>query len=326
MKVGSAVLGVHVAVLCVFALTQGCVTTESQGSGRGAGARLRGPWKHEHKGKAASAPDVAQGGYNEFQGVDESSPIFGGDDIHSSDMGVTPEPFVAPSNDTFSEVYIVKKGDILGQIAADFDTSVKRLVEMNGLANPDVLYVGQELRVPAGRGTSALTTKKPTSGVKRGGSYEIRKGDTLSGIALAAGVSIDDLRSLNNIKDDKIFAGQTIDIPSYGKVPSSTPKSKPKKAAPAPAPVEPAPVEEPAVAEPAPVAFAEPVVEPVVETVETTSMSVGAVIDHVVYPEETLDEIARQYSVSKAEIMRLNNISDETQVHVGQRLRVPISE
>ncbi len=48
--------------------------------------------------------------------------------------------------------------------------------------------------------------------------------------------------------------------------------------------------------------------------------------DKVLYPGETLDDVARQYGVSKAEIMRMNNISDESQVREGQRLRIPIAE
>jgi len=150
--------------------------------------------------------------------------------------------------------------------------------------------------------------------LKKGGEYVIQKGDTLSGIAVAAGVSLDDLRSLNNITDDKIFAGETLSIPSGGKVPTNTQKSKSKKAD----PVEPAPE----VDEPAPAPMASPGVEPV----ETGSLQVDAVMDHVVYPGETLDDISRQYGVSKSDIMRLNNISDESAVKEGQRLRIPIAE
>ena len=133
----------------------------------------------------------------------------------------------------------------------------------------------------------------------------IQKGDTLSGIAVAAGVSVADLRSLNNIEDDKIFAGETLDIPSDGKVPTDTQKSKPKAAD----PVEP---------EPAPLAES--------KEAENSSMQVDAVMDHVVYPGETLDDISRQYGVGKSDIMRLNNISSESDIKEGQRLRIPITE
>lgn len=310
MKVGSAVLGLHIAAVCIFSLTQGCVTTETQGSGRGAGARHKGPWKHEHKGNPVAAPMVAQDVYSGQDAGSVYEPVY-------IDSGTSTMPEPAPSTPT--QVYIVQKGDTLGQIAVDFGTSTRTLVDINGLANPDVLYVGQELRVPKGSySKSSSITKKSAPSIKKGGSYVIQKGDTLSEIAVAAGVSISDLRSLNNISGDQIFAGETLSIPSYGKVPAAR-KSKPKKTE-APK-VEPAPAAtEPAAA---PTAL-DP--EPVVEPVETASMSVDAVMDHVVYPGETLDDISRQYSVSKSEIMRLNNITDETAVQEGQRLRIPIAE
>ncbi len=314
MKVGAAVLGIHVAALCAFSLSQGCVTTESQGSGRGAGAHHRGPWSHQHKGKSAPTQEVAQEAF--YPGADDGTgsvyePVI----VESSNTSV--EPYVAPVGTAGTEVYIVQKGDVLSRVAVDFNTTTKNLIAMNNLSNPDVLYVGQELRVPAGgkrASNSSAATK--TSSIKRGGSYEIQKGDTLSGIAVAAGVSINDLRSLNNIQGDRIVAGEKIDIPSYGKVPSTTQKSTTKKK------TEPAPVE-PAAAEPAPAPLA---AAPMVEPVETATMEVEHVVDHVVYPGETIDDISRQYGVSKSDIMRLNNISDAAAVKEGQRLRIPISE
>ena len=33
----------------VILITQGCITTESFGSGRGAGAKHKGPWRHQHQ-------------------------------------------------------------------------------------------------------------------------------------------------------------------------------------------------------------------------------------------------------------------------------------
>jgi len=183
-----------------------------------------------------------------------------------------------------------------------------------------VLYVGQELRVPAGRGggAKASSSKATATSVKKGGTYTIQKGDTLSGIAVAAGVSINDLRSLNNIKGDMIKAGDTLDIPAGGKVPTKTQKVTEKKAEPKVAPVEPAP----AAAELAPAPMAAVGTEPEVAPVESVDM----IEEYVFYPGDTLDEIAQKYGVSKAEIMRLNNITDETQIKNGQRLRIPIAE
>ena len=54
--------------------------------------------------------------------------------------------------------------------------------------------------------------------------------------------------------------------------------------------------------------------------------SVEMIEEYVFYPGDSLDEIAQKYGVGKAEIMRLNNISDETEIQDGQRLRIPIAE
>ena len=309
MKVGSAVLGLHIAALVAFALTQGCVTTESQGSGRGAGAKHKGPWRHEHKGKADSGQVAAS---DSMYAADEQSaydPVIIESDSSSSSAGYAAAGAGAAAASTYdnSEVYIVQQGDVLSRIAADSGTSTQTLIDMNNLSNPDVLYVGQEIRVPAGSKKSSSSSKSAPK-VQKGGEYVIQSGDTLSGIAVAAGVSVADLRSLNNIQDDKIFAGETISIPSGGKVPTDTQKSAPKEAA----PVEP---------EAAPMAAAA-----VAAPTDSGSMQVDAVMDHVVYPGESLDDISRQYGVGKSDIMRLNNISDESAVKEGQRLRIPISE
>jgi lysozyme len=253
--------------------------------------------------------------YNDF-GQDDSmyEPV-----VITATGSSTPEPYPTSSQNT--EIYIVQKGDILSQLAVDFDTTTATLVELNNLSNPDVLYVGQELRVPAGSRKKSGSASKPQGSIKKGGSYTIQKGDTLSEIALAAGVSIDDLRELNGIKGDMIMAGETIDIPSYGKVPAAKKKTASAPKTTEPAPVEPAPAPEAAAPAPAPLASVESAPE-----ATDSSTSVGMVVDHVVYPGETLDDISRQYGVTKAEIMRLNNISDETMVKEQMRLRIPIAE
>jgi spore germination protein len=50
------------------------------------------------------------------------------------------------------------------------------------------------------------------------------------------------------------------------------------------------------------------------------------VYEHVLYPGETLDDVARQYGSSQQEIMKLNNITDPASVKPGTKLLVPIPE
>ena len=321
MKVGSAVLGLHIVAVVAFSLTQGCVTTESQGSGRGPGAVHKGPWRHQHTGKSAKSTAVAQDeGWIAGDSLDGGAVIVG-ENIDSGSEGVFVTPIDESGTSTArTETYIVQKDDILGRVAIKFDTTVETLMRLNNLPDKDVLYVGQELRIPAGRSSSMGISSAPKSSptVKKGGEYMVQKGDTLSSIAVAAGVSIDELRTLNGITDDKIYAGKTIDIPSGGAVPAKTQSKAPKKEVKPEPPV----VDSPKVEAP-------PVLTPVdvrEEQAGAPPVEVDAVIDHLVYPGETLEDIALKYNAIKADIMRVNNLDDESAIKVGMVLRVPVAE
>jgi LysM repeat protein len=62
-------------------------------------------------------------------------------------------------------VYIVQRGDTLAKIAARYGTTVSALKALNGLSNPNVIWVGQGLRVGKGSGTiSPGPAKPPVSG------------------------------------------------------------------------------------------------------------------------------------------------------------------
>ncbi|MDD3275497.1 MAG: von Willebrand factor type A domain-containing protein [Kiritimatiellales bacterium] len=50
------------------------------------------------------------------------------------------------------------------------------------------------------------------------------------------------------------------------------------------------------------------------------------VYEHIVYPGETIWDIARQYGCTEAEIIRLNKITDTRQIKQGTKLLVPIPE
>jgi LysM repeat protein len=59
-------------------------------------------------------------------------------------------------------VYVVRRGDTLGSIAARHGTSVSALMAANGIRNPDQIYVGQRLVIGGGAsGTKPGTSPKP---------------------------------------------------------------------------------------------------------------------------------------------------------------------
>lgn len=57
------------------------------------------------------------------------------------------EPAPSPVDDIASDVgfYIVQKGDTLSKIAKKFGTTVKKLAEINGISNPDLIQIGQKI-------------------------------------------------------------------------------------------------------------------------------------------------------------------------------------
>ena len=92
--------------------------------------------------------------------------------------------------------YTVKSGDTLSRIAAKYGTTVAKLVEINGIKNPNLIRVGQVLRLPGGA-------------VK----YTVVAGDTLSRIAAKYGTTVAKLAADNGIKNPNlIHVGQVITI------------------------------------------------------------------------------------------------------------------
>lgn len=57
--------------------------------------------------------------------------------------------------------YTVKSGDTLSEIAAANDTSWQRLAEINGLDNPDLILIGQQLSLSGAATTRSDRVQKP---------------------------------------------------------------------------------------------------------------------------------------------------------------------
>lgn len=51
-------------------------------------------------------------------------------------------------HDTSHKLYIVRWGDTLSQIALNYGVTVERLVRLNNIANPNLIYAGEVLRIP----------------------------------------------------------------------------------------------------------------------------------------------------------------------------------
>jgi lysozyme len=112
-----------------------------------------------------------------------------------------------------SGTYTVKSGDTLYGIAANNNTSVSSLVSLNSITDPDNIYVGQVLKLSSSSSSSKVTTTTSSSSTKTSGSYTIKSGDTLYQIAIANGLSVSQLASLNNISDpNEVYVGQVLKL------------------------------------------------------------------------------------------------------------------
>lgn len=129
---------------------------------------------------------------------------------------IPPEPSPPPRE---YATYVVQKGDTLSGIAWRYGVRVSDITEINSMANPNRIRIGQEVLLPAhARQVPRATRAKPAASVPRvsaggEGAYVIKPGDTLSEIALAHGTTVEALRRANNLSGDRIVAGKTLVIP-----------------------------------------------------------------------------------------------------------------
>lgn len=158
--------------------------------------------------------------------------------------------YVAPLG---SNYYTVKSGDSLWSISRKFGVTVNDLKKVNNLSS-NLLSVGQNLIIPGKKNNTSSNE------------YVVKKGDTLYGIANKYNVSVDNLKSYNNLSTDSLSIGQKIKIPD-NKVNSN---------------------------------------------------------EYVVKSGDSLYSISRKYGVSVDELMSVNNLKS-TVLSVGQVLKIPNS-
>ena len=113
------------------------------------------------------------------------------------------------------KTYKVKNGDTLGEIALKNSMSLKDLLQLNNLKNNYVLKAGDTLKIydNVNIGSSSQATAYRTLE-----NYKVKSGDTLSEIALARGMDLVELYSINNINDKYILkVGDTLKVYSNPK-------------------------------------------------------------------------------------------------------------
>lgn len=310
----SLILVVHLAVLAILFVQPGCQSTTADPQAAQPSAErapIAAPTRAPERPVASSSPGALDPAFN--AGLDDGSyrPSGGSSGLsaptrppRSEPTGTTTtasrsagdtilQPFYTDESvysadpmETLSESgrsYNVRAGDTLTRIAEREGVPLEALLRANQLDRNSTIYIDQSLTIPA---TGAAPTASTTA-ASNGGSgreYTVRSGDTLSAIASRHNVSVAQLRASNGISGDIIRVGQTLLIPGTGSL-------------------APAPATTPA------------------STTTTTPTADGAT--YTVRSGDTPGQIARQFNVETADLMRVNGITDPRRIRVGQLLNIP---
>ncbi len=122
--------------------------------------------------------------------------------------------------------YVVTYNDTLSMIAVRFGTTTRELAQLNGIVNPNLIYTGQVLKIPAtGSPTftpivptvispTATLLPLPTATQIAGQIYQVQPGDNLYRISIRFNVPIVELIRINGIYDaSRIYVGQLLILP-----------------------------------------------------------------------------------------------------------------
>ncbi|QCB98172.1 LysM peptidoglycan-binding domain-containing protein [Arthrobacter sp. PAMC25564] len=140
-----------------------------------------------------------------------------------------PAPAAAPAAAAGGSVYTVKSGDTLSAIAARNGVGLSEVLGWNGLNMGSIIYPGQKIKIGAGSAAPAPSAPAPAvpapaapaaapaPAPATSGSYTIKSGDTLSGIAARNSVRLSDVLSANQLTMSSIiYPGQKLVIPGTG--------------------------------------------------------------------------------------------------------------
>ena len=173
---------------------------------------------------------------------------------------------VQRGNNNFSTTYVVQSGDTLSGIAARFGTTIQELVQLNDISNPNLIYVGEVLKLPVSN-----SVKSGASSNQYQTTYVVKPGNTLSGIAARFGTTVQYLARINGISNPNlIYPGQILKIRASG----------------------------------------------------VSSQGVGATTTYVVKVGDTLSGIAARFGTTVADLVSLNDISNPNLIYAGQVLKV----
>jgi polysaccharide deacetylase family sporulation protein PdaB len=107
---------------------------------------------------------------------------------------------------TYSELsdsrhYVVKSGDNLSKISANYGVTVQQIVSANNIADQNLIYIGQVLTIPGESNSIPKPVTPPT-----GTTYIVKAGDTLWKISAIYGVTVQQIVNINNLANPNLIS------------------------------------------------------------------------------------------------------------------------
>ena len=110
-------------------------------------------------------------------------------------------------------IYEVKPGDTLGDIAERYHTRAHYIRQWNGLRYGEFIYPKQKLTIWVTKNLSAANNEKAKNSLDdKATYYTVKTGDTLWDISRKYGISIEELKRLNNMHSARIRPGDRIKV------------------------------------------------------------------------------------------------------------------
>ncbi len=97
--------------------------------------------------------------------------------------------------------HTVTKGETCYTIAGNYGVPLSAVLNANGIRSKDYIYPGQALAIDGNAKDSANAN------------YTVKKGESLYSIATAQGITVPQLKQMNGLSADRIYAGQKLTVP-----------------------------------------------------------------------------------------------------------------
>ncbi|RKQ30774.1 LysM peptidoglycan-binding domain-containing protein [Oceanobacillus halophilus] len=188
----------------------------------------------------------------------------------------TSKPETTPNSSTANQKYTVNAGDTLWSVAKRFGMTVNALKSENNLTS-DTLQVGQTLTINQKENSTQSTPKASEQQSERTTfQYTVKSGENLSVIANRFDVSVNAIKSVNNLKADLLQVGQILEIPDGLNAPD-------------------------------------------LSTVNSISYTT-----HTIESGDNIWDLSIKYGIPQSELLKVNNLTTNSRLSIGQKLRIPV--